>query len=129
MGFEQCISKALAATSFTDAMKATLQEAMANILLSQEKIKLQADKYHCKALQYAVEDKVWLGTNNLRLTCTLYKLTERWLGPYEVMELVDTNAIHLHLPCSMCIHDIINISHINHIKKIARSACGCPWSS
>ena len=28
------------------------------------------------------------------------------------MKLVRTNAIELHLPCSMCIHPVVNISHV-----------------
>ena len=73
----------------------TLKEAKANILLSQERIKLQVDKHHCKTPQYTVGDKMQLETNNVRLMHTSHKLTERWLGSYKVTELVSTNAMHL----------------------------------
>ena len=117
MGFEQHVSKAPAATTFTDAMEATLQETKTNILLSQERIKLQSDKHHCEAPQYEVGDNVWLRTDNLRLTCTLHKLMERWLDPYEVMELVSMNAVCLCLPCSVHIHNVVNISCIKPYKE------------
>ena len=60
---------------------------------------------------YTIGDHVWLLTNNLCLPRASWKLSEQWLGPYSIMKLVRTNTVELHLPRSMHIHPVINISH------------------
>ena len=57
-------------------------------------------------------NKVWLATENLRLTLASQKLTERWLGPYTIISLAGSNAVKLKLPRSLQIHSIVNISRI-----------------
>jgi len=38
------------------------------------------------------------------------KLVERYIGPYEIEEVVFTNVVKLQLPSSMRIHPVVNIS-------------------
>jgi len=40
------------------------------------------------------------------------KLTERYIGPYVIEEMVSKNAVKLRLPTSMRIHLVVNISRI-----------------
>ena len=40
------------------------------------------------------------------------KLTERYVGLYEIEEVVSSNAVKLRLPTSMRIHLVVNISQI-----------------
>jgi len=40
------------------------------------------------------------------------KLTERFIGPYRVKEIVSLNAIELDLPSSIRIHPVVNVSRI-----------------
>ena len=48
-------------------------------------MKLQADKHWNPAPDYKLSQQVWLSTDNLcMLNCTSKKLTEKWIGPYEV---------------------------------------------
>ena len=48
-------------------------------------MKLQADKCWNPALDYKAGQQVWLSTDNLlMLNCASKKLTEKWIGPYEV---------------------------------------------
>jgi len=42
----------------------------------------------------------------------LRKLTERQLGPYEIVKIISPNAVKLKLPASFKIQNIINISRI-----------------
>jgi len=42
----------------------------------------------------------------------LRKLTERQLGPYEIIKIISPNAVKLKLPALFKIHDVINVSHI-----------------
>jgi hypothetical protein len=73
MGFEQRITKAPAAEKFTSIMQNTLAQT-----------KAQADKHRSIAPKYQIGDKVWLSTNNLKVTHASKKLMERWLGPYDI---------------------------------------------
>ena len=45
------------------------------------------------------------------------KLTERYVGPYTIEEVVLSNAVKLRLPSSMRIHLVINVSRIVRYKE------------
>ena len=45
------------------------------------------------------------------------KLTERYVGPYAIEEVVSSNAVKLRLPSSMRIHLVVNISRIVRYKE------------
>ena len=40
------------------------------------------------------------------------KLTERYVGPYEIEEVVLSNTVKLQLPSSIRIHPVVNVSRI-----------------
>ena len=44
------------------------------------------------------------------------KLTERFVGPYKVKEIVSSNAIELELPKSIKIHPVVNVSRVQLYK-------------
>ena len=80
-------------------------------------MKRQADKHRSPAPNYKIGDKVWLSTKNLKLTHASKKLTERWLGPYDITKRIRDNAIELRLPRSMKIHLVVNISQVKLYKE------------
>ena len=82
MGFEQKATKAPAAADLTKQMEQTLEQMKENIEKAKMCMKRQADNHRSKAPDYEIGDKVWLSTENLKLTRASKKLTERWLGPY-----------------------------------------------
>ena len=45
------------------------------------------------------------------------KLTERYIGPYAIEEVVLSNAVKLRLPSSMRIHLVVNVSRIVRYKE------------
>ena len=45
------------------------------------------------------------------------KLTERYMGPYAIEEVVSSNAVKLRLPSLMRIHPVVNISWIVRYKE------------
>jgi len=45
------------------------------------------------------------------------KLVERYVGPYEVEEVVSSNAVKLRLPSSMRIHLVVNVSRIVQYRE------------
>ena len=48
------------------------------------------------------------------------KLTERYVGPYEIKEVVLKNVVKLKLPASMRIHLVVNISRIVKYRKLVK---------
>jgi hypothetical protein len=80
-------------------------------------MKAQADNHRSVAPKYQIGDKVWLSTNNLKVTHASKKLTERWLGSYDITKNVGDNAVKLHLPKTMHIHPVVNISLVRPYKE------------
>ena len=75
-------------------------------------MKVQVDKHQNPAPDYKVGQQVWLSTDNLRmLNRVSKKLTEKWVGPYEVT-WVTPNAVELRLPKTLRIHLVVNVSHV-----------------
>ena len=72
-------------------------------------MKVNTNKSCSAAPEYTVGQQVWLSTENLHLTCTSHKLSERWLGPYTITSLAGPNAVELKLPKLMQIHPVVNI--------------------
>jgi len=40
------------------------------------------------------------------------KLTERFVGPYKIREIISSNAVKLELPSTVKIHLVVNVSRI-----------------
>jgi len=65
--------------------------------------------------EYKVGDMVLLSTKELKcqmISRRADKLTERFVGPYKVKEIISSNAIELELPSSIRIHPVVNVSRI-----------------
>ena len=48
------------------------------------------------------------------------KLTERYIGPYMIEEVVSSNTVKLWLPTLMRIHPVVNVSQIVWYKEQVR---------
>ena len=48
------------------------------------------------------------------------KLTKRYIGPYEVEEVVSKNAVKLRLPASMRIYLVVNVSIIKRYRELMK---------
>jgi len=117
MGVEQHFSKAPATMEFATLLEQMLKETQESLKAFQEHMKAQVDKLCSDAPQYKVRDKVWLATDNLHLMCQSKKLTEWWLGPFPIVEMMGPNVVKLRLPRGMKIHNIVNISQVKPYKK------------
>ena len=117
MGFEQRATKAPAAEELMKQMEETLERTKENMEKAKTHMKRQADKHRSQAPDYKIGDKVWLSTENLKLTHASKKLTERWLGPYDITKRIGDNAIELRLPRSMKIYPVVNISWVKPYKQ------------
>ena len=90
-------------------------------------MKSQADKHRSTAPIYKIGDQVWLSTENLRmLNRASRKLTERWIGPYEISSVMP-NAVELKLPKSLRIHPVVNISRVKpYLGPLPGQPIPCP---
>ena len=84
-------------------------------------MKWQADKGRREVEIWKKEDKVMLSTKDLvfreRLT---KKLTERYVEPCMIEEVVSKNVVKLKLPISMRIHPVVNVRWIVRYRKPVR---------
>ena len=113
MGIEPLhVNKAPAAKDFSSEMEGTLESVRKNLEKAREWMKLNANKHCLAAPNYTIGQQVWLAMENLQLIRTSCKLTERWLGPYTIIDLAGPNAVKLKLLRSLQIHPVVNISQI-----------------
>ena len=90
---------------------------------AQEEMKKQTDRHRGEVEEYKVRDMVLLSTRDLKwqmIGRRTDKLTERFVGPYKVKDIISLNAIELELPSSVRIHPIVNISRIRRYKDQVR---------
>ena len=85
MGVEPAETTAPAAKDFAVIFNKVV-EASEKAKLS---MKVQADRHWNPAPDYQASQQVWLSTDNLHmLNRASKKLTEKWIGPYEVTQVV-----------------------------------------
>ena len=74
-----------------------------------------ADRKRSDVEEYKVGDLVMLSTKDLKYQMVrrrTEKLTERFVGPYKVKEIISSNAVKLELPSTVKIHSVVNVSRI-----------------
>jgi hypothetical protein len=71
---------------------------------------------------YVVGDQVLLSTSHLKVIGTERspKLAAKWIGPFEVIGIVNENSYRLRLPSAMRVHPVINISRLRRYKRSDR---------
>jgi len=116
MGFEgRRKRKYEAVGKFVQRMKKIQEEAKVVLEKAQEKMKKFANRRQRKGEEYKVGDLVLLSTKDLKWQMKerrLEKLTEHFVGPYKVKEIVSSNMIELELPKSIKIHPVVNVSRV-----------------
>ena len=99
------------ATEFVERMKKVHKEAEAALRKTQEEMKWYADRGRKETEKWKKGDRVLLSTKNLVFKeRPSKKLTERYMGPYAIEEVVSSNTVKLQLPSSMRIHLVVNVS-------------------
>ena len=110
--------KVESATEFVEKMKKVQEEAGAALRKTQEEMKRYADRGRRETEVWRRGDRVLLSTKNLVFKeRPSKKLTERYIGPYVIEEVVSSNAVKLWLPNSMRIHPVVNVSRIVRYKE------------
>jgi len=116
MGFEGRKKRRYAgAEKFIKKMKEIQEEAKAALGKTQADMKKYANKKRSDIEEYKVGDLVMLSTKDLKYQIVgrrTEKLTERFIGPYKVREIISSNAVKLELPSTVKIHPVVNVSRI-----------------
>ncbi|MBW0493707.1 hypothetical protein O181_033422 [Austropuccinia psidii MF-1] len=64
------------------------------------------------------ENEVWLASKNINITGPTRKLSERWLGPFEVLKKIGSHAYHLKLPQQWkSVHPVFPASLLEPVKQ------------
>jgi len=115
MGFEgRKKGKYTGAEKFIEKMIEIQEEAKAVLGKVQADMKKYADK-RSEAEEYKVGDLVMLSTKDLKYQLVgrrTEKLTERFVGPYKIKEIVLSNTVKLELPSTVRIHPVVNVSRV-----------------
>ena len=106
------------ATEFIERIKKVHEEVEAALKKIQEKMKRYADRNRKEMEKWKKEDRVLLSTKDLVFKeRPVRKLTERYIRPYAIEEVVSINVVKLRLPSSMRIHLVVNVSWIVQYKE------------
>ena len=103
------------AKEFAIRMKEIHEEAEVVLRKSQEEMKKYANRKRREIEKYQVGDWVLLSMKDLKYQMKgrqLEKLTERFIGPYQVKGIILTNTIELDLPSIIKIHLLVNVSRV-----------------
>ena len=99
-----------AAEEMLEFMKATLALAREKMEEASVEQKRFADR-HRRDVTFKVGDKVWLNAKNVPLKAPSRKLADQWLGPYPIVEQVNSVAYRLLLPSEFPhMHDVFHVS-------------------
>jgi len=105
---------------FVKKIKEIQKEAKAALKKVQEDMRKYADKKRSDVDKYKVGDLIMLSTKDLKYQMVrrrTEKLTEKFVGPYKIKEIISSNAVKLELPSTVRIHPVINISRIRRYVK------------
>jgi len=105
-------------TVFIERMKKVHEEAETALRKTQEEMKRYTDRGRKETKVWKKGDQVLLSTKDLVFKeRPTKKLTERYMGPYAIEEIVSSNVVKLRLLSLMRIHPVINVSRIVRYKE------------
>ena len=101
------------ATLIANRMEEVWDFMREEMMKSQAKQAVAANRHRKKPPAYKIGNMVWLSTRNIKTDRRSKKLDHKMIGPYKVKELVES-SYQLELPYTMKIH---NVFHSNLLRK------------
>src|SRR5258705_47730 len=93
-----------------ECIQAELKE---NIAQAQERYRKNADKHRAEAPELKVSDQAYIKSKSFRTRWPSKKLSEKNLGPFDVIGKPGTHSVTLQLPCQFCsIHLVFHVSQL-----------------
>ncbi|MBW0491351.1 hypothetical protein O181_031066 [Austropuccinia psidii MF-1] len=69
-------------------------------------------------------NKVWLASKKTKTTRPTKRLSERWLGPFEVLKKIGSHAYHLNFPFQWkSVHPVFHVSLLEPVKQSSIPNC------
>ncbi|MBW0488932.1 hypothetical protein O181_028647 [Austropuccinia psidii MF-1] len=82
--------------------------------------KKYADRNRAISSNFQPREKVWLPSKNIKTSRPTKKLSERWLGPFEVLKKIGSHAYHLKFPQQWkSVQLVFHVSLLEPVKKSA----------
>ena len=104
-----------AAKEYAEQLAQHHERLVENVKQAQNSQAQYYDAKH-KRIEFAVKDKVWLLSSNIRTERPSKKLDWKRLGPFTITERIGLQAYRLNLPQSMKIHPVFHISLLEPYK-------------
>ena len=105
------------ATEFAERIRKVQEEVEAALMKAQKEMKKQVDRGRRKAENWEVGDRFMLSMKDLVFKERLAKkLIERYVGLYEIEEVVSKNVVKLKLLATMRIYPVVNISVMRYLN-------------
>ena len=99
------------------------KDVRAALLGSVDRNRRFADRHRTPAPVYQPGQRVWLSSKDLPLKTDSRKLSPRFVGPYEIVSIVNPTAVKLKLPSHMKIHSTF---HVSKLKPVVTSPLSPP---
>jgi hypothetical protein len=106
-----------AAEAMFQSIRESTEQAIENLKKAQETQALHANKKR-RDEQFKEGEKVYLSTENLPIVTGVSKLNPKYIGPFEIIQIVNSVAVKLKLPPTM---NIVNTFHVSRLKKVHAS--------
>jgi hypothetical protein len=102
------VSNVESAEEFAKRMEYVKTECQAALQHSKDLMKKYFDRHRNQAIEYHSGSKVWLESVNLQTGRPLRKLSDKRVGPFEVVEKVGRAAYRLKVPNHWKVHLVFN---------------------
>jgi len=108
-------------TEFVERMRKVQKDIGVALRKTQEEMKWQADKGRREVERWKKGNRIMLSTkDSVFREKPTKKLTERYMGPYVIEEIVSKNAVKLKLPASMRIYPVVNMSRVVRYRELEK---------
>jgi hypothetical protein len=110
-----------AAKSMCQRVHESMNVARQHLQQAQDRMSIQANKKR-RDVTYKVGDEVMLSTRNIRLKAVgTPKLLPRYVGPFNVTQVISKTAVKLELPALWRVHNVFHVCLIKPYERSKRS--------